>query len=111
MPLVFGCIAPHGYQCLPELTPRPEEAAATREALTEMGRQFEALSPDTVVVLTPHGIRIDGMMCISASVRAAGSLAPDVSVDFAVDQSFAEEITRYALTGGVPVAHLPVPHP
>ncbi len=104
MPMVFGCIAPHGYQCLPELTPSPTEARATREAMAELGRRLEALAPDTVVLLTPHGIRIDGAMCISVSVRASGDLGSQVAVDFEVDQELAEQIARESTASGVPVA-------
>lgn len=104
MPLIFGCIAPHGYQCLPELTPTPDEARVTRSAMAELGRRLEALVPETIVLLTPHGVRIDGTMCISVSVRAAGQLGPDVSVDFEVDQDLAEQIARESVASGVPVA-------
>src|SRR5439155_955463 len=77
MPLVFGCIAPHGGIAVPELAgDRPELAAKTREAMFELGRRLEAREPDTVVVLTPHGIRVEGTMAISVSERAAGTRPP-----------------------------------
>lgn len=104
MPLVFSCIAPHGYQCLPELVSDPAEAAATRSAMAELGARLAALAPETVVVLTPHGVRIDGAMCISVSTRVAGELGPEVSVDFDVDQPLAEAIARASVAAGVPVA-------
>lgn len=104
MPLIFGAIAPHGGQIIPALASTPEEAAATRAAMTEMGRRLEALAPDTVVVVTPHGIRIDGTMCISVSTRAAGDLGPEVAVDFDVDQPLAHAIAAESVAAGVPVA-------
>lgn len=104
MPLVFGCIAPHGSQALPELTPTPEEGAATRKAMAELGQRLEQLTPDTIIVLTPHGVRIDGAMCISVCERAAGDLGAEVSVDFAVDRPLAEALATASATEGVPVA-------
>lgn len=104
MPLVFGCIAPHGSQALPELATDPAEGAATRQAMAELGRLMAAQAPDTIVVLTPHGIRIEGMMCISVSTRAEGELGPDVKVDFEVDQELARAIADNSEAEGVPVA-------
>lgn len=104
MPLIFGCIAPHGSQLLPELATDPNEGVALRQAMAELGRRLEALAPDTVVVLTPHGIRIDGTMCLSVSARAEGELGPAVNVDFDVDQDLAEEIAAASLAEDVPVA-------
>ncbi len=104
MPLIFGCIAPHGFQCLPELTPSPDEAAATRRALTALGDRLAALRPETVIVVTPHGIRIDGAISISTAERAAGELGPDVAVDFRVDQDLAEAIAVESGHENVPVA-------
>jgi aromatic ring-opening dioxygenase LigB subunit len=104
MPLVFACIAPHGNQAVAELTPNPQEGALTQRAMTQLGQRLAALQPDTVVILTPHGIRIDGAMCISASTRAAGSLSEVVSVDFDVDQTIAAAIAVASRHEGVPVA-------
>lgn len=104
MPFIFGCIAPHGFQILPELVKDPQEAHVTRSAMADLGNRLEALAPDTVVILTPHGIRIDGTMCVSVSVRAAGELGPEVSVDFDVDQPLAEAIAEQSTAAGVPVA-------
>jgi aromatic ring-opening dioxygenase LigB subunit len=104
VPLVFGCIAPHGSQALPELTPSPEEGALTRSAMAKLGLRMQEQRPDTIIILTPHGIRIDGAMCISVSVRAAGGLGPDVTVDFEVDQPLAEALAAASVAEGVPVA-------
>ncbi|MGE5673210.1 MAG: hypothetical protein ACM3XM_04925 [Mycobacterium leprae] len=106
MPLVFGCVAPHGSQALPELAPSAEEGAVTRKAMAELGRRLEQLHPDTVIVLTPHGIRIEGAICISVSERAAGEMGPDVSVDFEVDQETARALARATEAKGVPVARV-----
>ena len=50
MSLVFAAIAPHGT--LPE-APVPG-AEKTHEALAELGRRFDAATPEASIVLTPH---------------------------------------------------------
>ncbi|HYF77892.1 MAG TPA: hypothetical protein VD973_12205 [Symbiobacteriaceae bacterium] len=104
MPLVFTCIAPHGSQVLPEFAAGPDDAPATRTAMLDLGRRMESARPDTIVLLTPHGIRIDGMMCISVSTRAEGDLGRGVTVDFEVDQPLAQAIAARSELAGVPVA-------
>ena len=70
MPLIFGCIAPHGSVCIRGL-PGAEEWAATSAAMETMGQRLEAAQPDVVVVVTPHGMRVDGAMAISLSVTVS----------------------------------------
>lgn len=118
MPLVFGAIAPHGGMVIPELAgDRPELAAETRAAMVELGRRLEALRPDTVVVLTPHGIRVEGTMAVSVSERAAGTQSavfnPEaihdrqgatISVDFDVDKELGHAIADRSAALDVPAA-------
>lgn len=104
MPLVFGAIAPHGSQIIPQLAPSPDEAAATRAAMYALERRLAGHEPDTIVILTPHGIRIDGAICLSLSHRTEGSLGPEISVGFDVDRDLAEAIAAHSAAEGVPVA-------
>ena len=113
MPLVFGCIAPHG-DVIPG-SPGAESSPTTTAAMTAMGQRLEAAQPDTVVVVTPHGMRVDGAMAVSLAERAAGGLyealfPPDevqrVRVDLAVDRDFARSVLANAETEGVPAAAL-----
>lgn len=104
MPLLFGAIAPHGHQIIPELAPDPGSAVATRAAMLELERRLSAHAPETVIILTPHGIRIDGAICISLSERAEGSLSPAVATAFDVDQELAGAIAAHSAAESVPVA-------
>ena len=72
MPLIFGCIVPHG-SVIPG-TPGADACTATTAAMHEIGRRLAAVQPDTVVVVTPHGIRVDGALAVSYTERAAGVL-------------------------------------
>lgn len=113
MPLVFGCIAPHG-DIIPG-SPGAEQSAATTAAMQAMGQRLAALEPDVVVVITPHGMRVDGAMAVSLSERAAGGLeeslfvggeAQRIHLDLAVDQPLARAMLATATAEGVPVAAL-----
>src|SRR4051812_12346677 len=91
MPLIFACIAPHGDEILPELQPKTI-METTRQTMLTLGSRLEALRPDTVIVLTPHGIRVENMISVSVSERAEGKLNEVVQVAFDVDQQLAGQI-------------------
>ena len=74
MPLIGAVIAPHGYPIIPLLSDDAEGGLRTREAMVELGAFVEALSPDVIVLAGPHGIRVDGAICIANVARAAGTL-------------------------------------
>ena len=46
--------------------------AMTREAMFELGRRCVAAQPDTIVVLTPHGVHVDESITISANDPPTG---------------------------------------
>lgn len=106
MPLIFGAIAPHG-----SIVPGQPEATAslrTTAAMQAIGNQLEALRPETIVIVTPHGMRVDGAVAISASEMAKGSLEelPAIRVEVAIDRAFARQIATQAGEAGVPIATL-----
>lgn len=95
--LVFACIAPHGGLAIPEACP-PETAhlaEATQTAIAELARRFEDAQPDVVVVLTPHGIHVEGHFAVVMAGHAAGNLddeAPGISLHLDVDRDLATAI-------------------
>jgi aromatic ring-opening dioxygenase LigB subunit len=106
---VYACIAPHGGEVIAELAgdlaPR---SAATRRAMEELGRRMEAAQPETVVVITPHGVRVAGAVCVMTTERAVGVLEGEqggrVSVDMAVDTELGYNIALRAVAAySVPV--------
>jgi aromatic ring-opening dioxygenase LigB subunit len=73
-PFVFACIAPHGGELIPELQgSNPARMAATRENMKKLGSHMYAAKPDYLIVLTPHGTRINGRFSIADSERMLGS--------------------------------------
>jgi aromatic ring-opening dioxygenase LigB subunit len=53
--LVFACIAPHGDVDL---------APGLREAMEELGRRFDAVSPEVAVVVSPHSVHVEGHFAV-----------------------------------------------
>lgn len=75
--------------------------AATRAAMEELGRRMEAAHPETVVIITPHGVRVAGTVCVMTTERAVGTLEDEqkenrVEVDMAVDAELGRQIAEHA---------------
>ena len=104
--LVFACIAPHGDLAIPEACPPGQAALATstQDGMSELGRRFDAAAPDVVVLLTPHGIHVEGHLAVVVAGRTAGALAeaPAVALDLEVDRDLALAIVRALGDAGVP---------
>jgi len=108
MPLVFGCIAPHGGMAIAEACApdERERAAATRRGLEELGRRFERARPEVSVVLTPHNVHVEGAMAVVTSGTIAGALdgAPAVALRAPVDRELALLIKEAISADGIPVS-------
>lgn len=58
--IVFAAIAPHGDVDLdPQL----------RGAMEELGRRFDAASPDTAIVVTPHNVHVEGHFAVVTAAK------------------------------------------
>jgi aromatic ring-opening dioxygenase LigB subunit len=94
-PFVFACIAPHGGEIIPELKgDLPDRMSKTRESLTHLGTEMERAKPDTIIVLTPHGTRINGQFSVSDSERMSGIVEENNS-KFTLDRSVDRELARH----------------
>jgi aromatic ring-opening dioxygenase LigB subunit len=72
--LVYACITPHGGEIVPELAgPYIERMAETRKSMEILGQRMRECRPETIVVITPHGTRIDGQVSIVNSESVVGS--------------------------------------
>ncbi|HMA34857.1 MAG TPA: extradiol ring-cleavage dioxygenase [Chloroflexia bacterium] len=110
--LVFACIAPHGGMIVPELAAGDlEQAAVTRAAMEDLGRRMAAATPQTLVVITPHGVRVNGMICVGLTEHAFGELNDDdeqprghIELRLDVDRELGYEIAWAAAAQDIPVA-------
>jgi len=94
MPLVFGAIAPHGGIAIAEAcTPDERDLAlATRSGMEELGRRFDAASPEAVVVVTPHNVHVSNAFGVVVAGRVAGALSgmdPTIALDVRTDGDLA----------------------
>ncbi|WP_053367978.1 extradiol ring-cleavage dioxygenase [Bacillus sp. FJAT-27245] len=107
-PFVFACITPHGGEIIPELQgAKPERMAKTRENMVRLGEWMSSARPDSLVVLTPHGTRIDGRFSIANSERMEGFLEENeasFSMEKKVDRELARMINEQAAVDGVPAS-------
>ena len=99
MPLVIGAVAPHGFPIIPDLSDDAEGGMATREAMLEMGRRFADANLDTIFIVGPHGVRVNGFVSIADVGRGAGTLFWEdrkVEMNIQVDMEFTQEIVKRA---------------
>src|SRR5579864_5257571 len=94
MPLVFGAIAPHAGIAIAEAcTPDERDLAlATRSGMEELGRRFDAASPEAVVVVTPHNVHVSNAFGVVVAGRVAGALSgmdPTIALDVRTDGDIA----------------------
>lgn len=105
----FACMTPHGSEIIEELSPRdPLLMKATRDSMRKLGAEMERAAPDTIVVLTPHGVRVEGQFSVSDSVWLAGDLedGATVAMERRVDRALALGVSREAEQRGLPVARV-----
>lgn len=107
MPLVYACVAPHGFPIIPDLSDDADGGFATREAMFELGRRCAAHQPDVIVVATPHGFRVEGMITLAAVARGAGTLHwgdRTLELNIPVDPDLTDRIGDAARARDVPIA-------
>jgi aromatic ring-opening dioxygenase LigB subunit len=75
--------------------------------MAELERRFLAARPDSVIVLTPHSVHVEGAMAVVEAGRMAGGLAqwgaPQITLEAAVDRPLAEIVKISLRAAGTPV--------
>ena len=87
MPLIHACIAPHAGDLIPETVEDQNKVKLTRETMYVLGENLQALAPDVIVIINPHGFRVQGALSVSVAERAVADWAPDVKLDFEMDSA------------------------
>ncbi len=105
--LVFAAIAPHGHLAIPEACAPHEHnlAVRTREGMRELERRFQAARPESVLVLTPHNVHVEGALAVVVSAVMAGELeeaAQPVSMESRVDRQLAQALLDAIKWAGIP---------
>ena len=98
--IVFAAIAPHGGLVF------DQPKAPTRKAMEELGRRFAAAEPESAIVLTPHGVHVDGHFAVVRSGQLAGDASQwtdaDSSYDGPGDADLADACVRGLQAEGLP---------
>jgi len=109
MTLVYSCIAPHGGEIIPELAsksmlPKFEE---TRRAMQTIARRISATRPHTIVIASPHNLRLFGKIAVVITENSSGVLKgsskKSVSLHARCDKEFAESLIRASAKEKLPV--------
>jgi len=112
--IVFACIAPHGSMIIPLLGEKDaKKALTTRSAMEELGRRVAATKPETLVIVTPHGHRIDNCFSLLNNRRVQGTLGLEpgsngnsFTLTFEVDRELNAAIIEEARVLDVPVSRV-----
>ena len=108
MPLVAAAIAPHGFPVIPELGDGIEGGRETPAHMRAMGELFAERGVEAVVIVGPHGMRVDGFFAVVDAARAAGTLrwrGSQVEVNVPCDRALIDAIVARA-GGDLPVARV-----
>jgi len=106
--MITTCIlAPHGFSIIEEIAGDEKDLfKETRESLKEATQLLMKDQPDTIVILTPHGLRLKGFNGIYTTSYCRGSLSQHdrtVSLDYKCDRDLSLE-----LLDAIEKTHIPV---
>jgi len=111
MPLSYACITPHGDEIIPELATggTPRGFLTTRTGMIRIAKEVKRAKPDTVVIATPHNLRLWRKIGIVLSENSSGTLQgsrgrkPSVHLKVKCDQQFARKLLDRTAKRGLPV--------
>ena len=114
MPIVFACLAPHGWLLVPLVAGADRaKAERSRKAMEELGRRLEAAAPETIVVVDVHGLRVEGTIALldtpklagrTGGPRNRGATAHGYSLELTTDRELVAAIAAEARDADVPAA-------
>lgn len=104
--LVYAGIAPHGSSIIGEIAGSEYELySPLREGMELLGERLKKHNVDTIVILTPHGLRLKGYNAIYTSEYCRGTLSQynsSVSAEFKCDKPMALDILSHIKAEGIP---------
>jgi aromatic ring-opening dioxygenase LigB subunit len=109
MTLVYSCIAPHGGEIIPELASRSmlRRFRVTRTAMRTLARRISEARPHTIVIASPHNLRLYGKIAVVTTENSSGELKGSsrrsIALNARCDRAFAESILRASEKAKLPV--------
>lgn len=108
MTLAYACIAPHGGEVIPELASKSmlHKFTETRAAMRVLARRISEAQPHTVVIASPHNLRLSSKIAIVISENSSGTLKgsnQSVSLRARCDVDFGKVLLRQSEREDLPV--------
>lgn len=109
MTLVYSCIAPHGGEIIPDLASKSMlgKFEATRASMKTLARKMVAARPHTIVLASPHNLRLWGQIAVVTTENSSGVLKgsskKSVSLHARCDGKFARSIVQASEKAKLPV--------
>jgi aromatic ring-opening dioxygenase LigB subunit len=107
MGVAFACIAPHGSEAIPQLAGDMFEAfSETNKSMKELAYLLGKQEPATIVLATPHGLRLEATIGVVTSEFTEGSLESNnekIELRCECDHPLANVILGSAKKSGLPI--------
>ena len=107
MGIVYACVAPHGSEVIPELAGDNLEAfGETRRGMEDLAEQMKKCNPHTIVIATPHGLRLDHTIGVVTTEYSEGNLkekGKTIKARFRCNRRLAQKILQEARKAWLPV--------
>ena len=108
---MYACIAPHGSETIEQLAPKAaaNKFRKTRDGLRRLASDVGKARPDTIVIATPHNLRLWGKIAIVLSENSTGILQASprnkktVSLKAKCDVKFAKQLLERSARSHLPV--------
>lgn len=102
-------MAPHGSETIRKITPKRMQQAfgETAQALRTLATHVNRSRPDTIVVASPHNLRLWRQICVVTSENSSGKLVGEngdsVNLKVKCDVKFSRQLLMKASEKGLPV--------
>jgi aromatic ring-opening dioxygenase LigB subunit len=108
VPLVYACIAPHGGEIVPALAgDKLRMFMETRNGMKELAADVMLARPDTIVVASPHNLRLHRHIGVVTAENSTGSAREgrrEIRYRAKCDMALAQKFVDAAEREGIPVA-------
>lgn len=105
--LSYAGIFPHGSSIIAEIAgPELKLYEPIRSGCEKLGEKVRKIKPDTIIVITPHGLRLKGYNAVYTSEYCRGTLSDNgitVSANFKCDKKMAVNILESIEKNNIPV--------
>ena len=107
VPLVYACIAPHGGEVIPALSGKKSALySPTTKGMRTLAVQMRESRPDTIVIASPHNLRLQKHIGVVISEYSSGKLTEgrkQVKLRARCDVEFAKKIVAAAEGLALPI--------